>query len=174
MNDTRRTGGVPRWAWIGGSLLALLLAANLIIAFVKMPEGGDPEGFLTPDILLRFGFWMPVALFGGSALLGLFFVEKSKDRTDVRGVGWMRGAFLFGIVGLASLLIATWEQELFPRQEILVLCLWVYAIQMLLFARVAKSQVSRASTAGRRRRRRDDPEGGAATTEVADPSHPAS
>lgn len=173
MSEGRRSGSLPTWGWLALGCLALLLAANLGVAFFHMPEGGDPEGFLTPDLLLAIGYWVPVVLIGGSALFGLFLVERSKELADVRGVGWMRAALLFAVLGLAAVLTATWEAELFPRQEILVLCLWIFAVEMLLVSRVVHAHVTRGSLSGRRRRRRGETEGEspASPRATADSSH---
>lgn len=163
MSERRRRSsddgeGLPRWVWVVGAVLALLLAANLVIAFVGQTDGGEPRGFFTPELLLGVAFWVPVGVLALCALLGLWFSEQAKERREARGVGWMRGAFVFGLVGVAALGVASFENELFPRQELIVLAMWVYAVQMVLFTRLVRLQTASRSqgASGRKRRRRPD------------------
>ena len=144
--------GLPVWAWVVGVILVLLLGANLVFAWFDRSDGGDPQGFVTPDLLLAVGFWAPVVLLVGACGFGLWCVEQAKERRDMQGIGWMRGSFVFGLIGVSALGVATFEQTTFPRQELIVLAMWVFGIQMVLFARTVQKQTESHGSSGRKRK----------------------
>jgi len=153
-SGTREGEGLPKWALGGGLVLGLLLAGNLAVAFMEWPEEGDPQGFLTPDMLRGVGLWGAIGLLAIACGYGLFCAEQLKTRNDARGVGWLRGAFAFGLVGVTVLAIATFEPETFRREDIILMALWIYAVQMMFFGRQAASQAGRGGASRKHKRKR--------------------
>ena len=138
--------------------MGLLLAANLAGALPSWMEGGEPEGWLTPDILRRVGLWVPVAMLGLCGLLGLFWTTQALSRGGRSGTAWARWGFGFSLIAGMGLVVAVFEQETFPRENLVVLFLVVYALQMLLFVCMARLQASGSgSRGGSRKMRRPTP-----------------
>ena len=98
--------------------------------------------------------WGAIGLLAIACGYGLFCAEQLKTRNDARGVGWLRGAFAFGLVGVTVLSIATFEPETFRREDIILLALWIYAVQMMIVSRQAASQAGRGGASRKHKRKR--------------------
>jgi hypothetical protein len=139
-----------------GVVLALLLAANLVVGLPTLADGGDPSGFLSPDILLRVGFWVPIGLAVPLCVAGMAWASKAYAETESSNLLWLRRGLGFGLAGVAAFCVATFEPEQFNRESLAVVAAWVIGVLVthLSLAAWRAYRGSSSSGSGRGRRKR--------------------
>ena len=156
----RRTprGGSDRWVMITGWVVALLLAANLAVGYLRKGEDGRPDALFSDKFLLAVCFWGPILALAAASGLGAWWMSQAIVRREKDLYRRLRTAFFFGLFSVVVLVAAAQDETVFKREWLAVVAALVSSVQVGLFAFAARSAVQHGAGPGRSRGSSDEDE----------------
>ncbi len=160
-----RRGGPGRWMIAGGVVLALLMAANLVVGLQGMSDekgGGEPTGFLTPDILAGVAFWVPFGISLAACVCGMWWSTQAFADSERGSLLWLRRSLSLGLAGTCGLAVAAFETvvveskvvPLFDRRTLSIAFAWLLVLILVNVALATLREKHAAEGSNRPRRRR--------------------
>ena len=143
---------------ITGWVIALLLAANLAVGYLRKGEDGRPDALFSDTFLLAVCFWGPIVVLAAASAFGAWWTTQALQRREKDLHRRLRTAFFFGLFSVVVLAAAAQDRDVFKREWLAVVAALVSAVQVGLFAFAALSAVPHSGGHGRSRSSNDEDE----------------